>query len=89
MSGVLSVSVKCDEPGCNWTLFLDVGQVEYWHNKPCPQCHAGIIVNDGDLAAIQTMEAILELDKQLDPEGMSTDRVTVRLDTAGLRKPKH
>ncbi len=53
----LVVSVKCQLAGCGWTLEVDFEQIPDWHNKPCPQCHAGTIIDDDDLTSFKEFRA--------------------------------
>ena len=76
-----NVQVKCDEAGCGWILGIEAEQVRDWHNKTCPQCGKGIIVNDAEIilhAVAGALEAISAT--------VGGDKKTMHLDTAKLRK---
>jgi hypothetical protein len=44
-----NIHLTCDEPGCGWTIPGVQDDIPKFHNKPCPKCGKGIIVNDFEL----------------------------------------
>ena len=76
--------IKCDETGCDWQINIDPNEVPEWHNKTCPTCNEGIIINDDDMVAWNSMMAIVHFNAAIDPDE-KLDRVTCVVDTAVLR----
>ena len=46
------------EHGCDWKTTVLPDEVMAWHNKPCPRCGKGIIVNDYDLAEFKRLTGV-------------------------------
>ena len=76
--------VQCDEKECDWIIEVDINDVEDWHNKPCPSCGQGVIVNDDDLQVLRVFMAMDQLNKAIDPNE-ELERVTVMVDASDLR----
>ena len=53
ISKEFEVIVRCDEPSCGYK-FKDFPRKH--HNKPCPRCGKGILINDDELAVIDSRE---------------------------------
>ena len=81
---IKNTTIMCDEPGCNWKQKTTHGKLRSWYNKPCPQCHTGIIINDDDIAALDKLDAIIEATKHLK---VSDKEIFIkgRFDTSSLR----
>ncbi len=72
--------VRCDEPGCDWSL--NVENVLEWHNKPCPECNRGVIINDEEAELFRQIMVISVADTG--EKGL----LTMEIDTAILREAK-
>lgn len=86
MRNVDRTRINCDEPNCSWGLEIKHENVPEYHNKSCPNCGGGVLVNDVDLAFWEFVTAALQVQKQLDPNDVEP-KVTIKVDTASLRKP--
>lgn len=49
----LELEVKCDEPGCGWKQEVDLTMAAEWHNRPCPRCGKGVIINDWEMRLLK------------------------------------
>lgn len=75
--------VKCDEPGCGWSQEIKPSTIEDWHNKPCPECGDGVIVNDEDLSVFYAMASIAMMGRAIYPG--QKPKSYVRINTECLR----
>ena len=69
-----NVHLTCDEPGCGWSIPGVQDDIPKFHNKPCPKCGKGIIVNDFEMELFKKICA-----KQVEK---SDDSVLVHFDTS-------
>ena len=69
-----NVHVSCDKDGCGWIIPCVQDDIPTWHNKPCPKCGKGVIVNDKELALFKLIVAA----QSKTPEGC----VEVHFDTS-------
>lgn len=83
-----TATLVCDENGCAWTLEIPWENMPHWHNKACPACGEGVVINDDDLAAWHVASAMIHMTNAIDPEG-KLPRVKVHIDTAPLRKTRN
>lgn len=83
----MSSWVKCDENNCDWKIILEIESVPEWHNKPCPSCSNGVIINDTDMSAWNTLMALKHFSAAIDPDE-KMERTSVVIDTAELRCEK-
>lgn len=77
---LLQTTIHCDECGHEFP-----GNVQEWHNKPCPKCGAGVLVTDADIAVWSGLRALVDLSNALFPNATKADTVHVRINTAPLR----
>ena len=75
--------IQCDE-GCGWVSECKLKDMAAWHNKPCPQCGKGVIINDAELRGVDTLLKLIELGV-LDEAGDKPALVTLEIDTSVLR----
>ena len=81
-----NMRVKCDTPGCGWSLEIEPHQITDFHNVLCPKCQKCIIVNDEDLSLFYAMMSIASMGRAMN-EGKPSDS-WVRVDSAPLRNDK-
>ena len=74
-----NIHLTCDEPGCGWIIFGVQDDIPKFHNKPCPKCGKGIIVNDLELELFKAICA-----RQVEK---SDDCIEVHFDTSMTRAP--
>jgi len=84
ISQIQESAVQCDESGCGWIQNIAWNKVVDWHKKTCPKCGKGEIVNDDDFAVWEGINAILLIDKAIDPMG-ELPRAAVTIDTSKMR----
>jgi len=77
--------IKCDAIGCSFQLDVEWKGIPLWHNKKCPVCGECVILNDEDMAIWRGINAQVLMDNAVDPDGL-LPRVSITIDTAGLRK---
>ena len=78
-------NIKCDL--CDWKQQIDFADIPKWHNKKCPECGNGIIVNDKDLQVWGNIELLLKIQDMIDPD-KKIKRSTIHIDTAPMREGK-
>lgn len=78
------LEVQCDEIGCNWSKEVDFKSLPEWHQKVCPVCFEGVIINDADLETIKGLEKVYAAVKDFDIPG-DTPLFDITINTAGLR----
>lgn len=78
---IVQSTIHCDECGHEFP-----GVVPEWHNKACPECGAGVLVTDADLAVWNGVQALVDLSNALFPEATDSDMTNVRFNTAALRE---
>ena len=76
--------VKCDEVGCGWSLEIPADQFHNWHNKPCPKCGKGVIINDEEMVVFRLAMDGNQIMKDL---GLD-DGTREHFDSAILRKKR-
>ena len=72
--------VRCDEPGCNWSLSVEPESVLGWHNVRCPKCRRGVIINDNEAEVFRQILAASE------PDTGESGLLEIAVDTAMLRE---
>jgi len=77
--------VKCDEPDCDWIIDIEFEKIKEWHNKPCPRCSKGIIVNDTDLIVYNIVLAGMHIADIVDPDRKHRSKESTKLDTGKMR----
>lgn len=80
---ISNVNVKCDK--CDWSKAIPWSEAKDWHNVLCPKCKDCIIVNDEDLAVINMMQFVSDIQDELLVEITENARMTL-IDTAPMRK---
>jgi hypothetical protein len=78
---IIQTTIHCDE--CDYEF---AGDIPEWHNKACPECGAGVLVTDADLAVWNGMQALVDLSNALFPETTDADMTDVQVNTAALRE---
>lgn len=88
-------AVRCDEPGCDWeSTAADHDEVKQWHNKPCPRCGRGVIVNDEEMGVLNALVGIFGLFDSLFGSGELIDAdaphavIRTEINTAHMRGSK-
>jgi predicted RNA-binding Zn-ribbon protein involved in translation (DUF1610 family) len=86
---IKSTHIKCDV--CGWTQEIKPQEVLVWHNKLCPDCGIGIIVNDAEAAYFKKLLAISMFNDALVKAfkfftGKDAKLTDVHLDSAFLRQ---
>ena len=82
---IKNLAVKCDAPECSWRLEILPEEFADWHNKVCPACGHGPIINDDDMRAFVGLKILVAIDEIIDPAG-TMPRKTMYFDTAKLRR---
>lgn len=79
-------TVKCDS--CDWRQEVaSVDAIRDWHNKNCPECGEGPIVNDDELAVLNSTVGLIDLVNTLIGDVSEDEKfVSVNFDTAPMRK---
>ncbi len=81
--------VKCDE--CGWIKDTKPEEVLDWHNKPCPQCQRGVIINDQEAALFRKLLVISNVSDYFGKvykvfTGKNAELVESNIDSSVLRK---
>ena len=76
----------CDEKNCMWTYTILFEDIETYHNKACPSCKKGCLINDKDLEMAQlTTNMVNQLKGLTATVPDAENAVTLIIDTASLR----
>jgi hypothetical protein len=83
--------IKCDV--CGWAQEVTPEEVLRWHNKRCPDCEIGIIVNDREAALFKKLLVISKVSDFLGKvykffTGRNAELVESHVDSSVLRKQK-
>jgi predicted RNA-binding Zn-ribbon protein involved in translation (DUF1610 family) len=83
--------VKCDE--CDWVQNIEPEKILCWHNKLCPQCGKGVIVNDQEAALFRKLLVISKVSDFLGKvymffTGKNAELIKSHIDSSVLRKVK-
>ena len=60
---VMIVTVKCDNPSCNW--FAHNQKWKLWHNKSCPKCNYFPIINNKEYRMMMLCEILLLIENAI------------------------
>jgi hypothetical protein len=80
---IKNIVVKCDK--CDWSLPVAYSQAKDWHNKSCPSCNDCVIITDDDLAIIEGVKLLSDLQEKMVNSGCLTDNdkfIDIRINTA-------
>jgi hypothetical protein len=75
-----NLTILCDSCG-----FKTLGEIEQYHNKPCPECGAPNIIDDKDVAIHNGLVAMVSLVNSMINPTDNSPVAMVRVSSAGIK----
>ena len=85
MGTLRKITVKCDEPSCDWSEETTLPKAVGWLKKACPSCGCGEIISNRDIEYINAIKEITDTQDLIDPNE-KLSYIDVTIDTSGLRE---